>query len=160
MRIHYEKRSIRARIRSWPGFREEGQALVELALVSSILLMVVTGILIFGIFEMQMMSLTEGVNSAGRVLAVSSGLTLDPCNSAAQAVQSAAPLLSPSNLSYQIVLNPTPTLGSTTNHSYSAASCSSTSSTTFSGLLSLGGDLRKRPGPTFPAFPARHPTIC
>ncbi|MGA8739580.1 MAG: TadE family protein [Terracidiphilus sp.] len=130
MKFRYEKRPLTARIRSWSGFREEGQALVELALVSSILLVVVTGILIFGIFEMQMMSLTEGVNSAGRVLAVSSGLTLDPCNSAAQAVQSAAPLLSPSNLSYQIVLNPTPTLGSTTNHSYSAASCSSTSTTT------------------------------
>jgi Flp pilus assembly protein TadG len=130
MKFRYEKRSITARIRSWSGFDDEGQALVELALVSSILLVVVTGILVFGIFEMQMMSLTEGVNSAGRALAVSAGLTLDPCDAAAKAVQGAAPLLSPSNLSYQIVLNPTPSLGSTTNHSYSTASCSSTSTTT------------------------------
>jgi hypothetical protein len=106
------------------------------------LLVVVTGVLIFGIFEMQLMSLTEGVNSAGRVLAVSSGVTLDPCAAAAQAVQNAAPLLSPSNLSYQIVLNPTPSLGSTTAVTYPGASCSSTSTTTGApGNLLSGGSV-------------------
>ncbi len=128
--VSLREATLIAQIRSWSGFREEGQALVELASVSSILLVVVTGILVFGIFEMQIMSLTEGVNSAGRVLAVSAGLTLDPCNTAAQAVQSAAPLLSSSNLSYQIVLNPTPSLGSSTNQTFPGASCSSTSTTT------------------------------
>ncbi len=114
----------------WSAFCEEGQALVEFSLVASIMLVAITGILIFGIFEMQIMALTEGVNSAGRVLAVSQGLTLDPCSTAASAIQSAAPLLNTSNLSYQIVLNPTPSLGTSTNHSYSGATCSSTSTTT------------------------------
>ncbi|MGC2613567.1 MAG: hypothetical protein WA354_06010 [Terracidiphilus sp.] len=130
MRFHRGKQSITARVRSWSGFREEGQALVELALVSSVLLLAVTGIMVFGIFEMQIMALTEGVSSAGRVLAVSGGITLDPCAAAVSAVQNAAPLLSPGSLSYQIVMNPTPSQGSTTNHSYTQTSCSSTSTTT------------------------------
>ncbi len=142
MKFHREKQSIIARVQSRSASGEEGQALVEFALVASMLLVVVTGILIFGIFEMQLMSLTEGVNSAGRVLAVSSGLTLDPCAAAAQAVQNAAPLLNPNNLSYQIVLNPTPASGSTTAHTYNAASCSSTSTTTGApGYLVSGGSV-------------------
>jgi Flp pilus assembly protein TadG len=140
MKFHGGKQPIIAWIRSWPGFGDEGQALVELALVSSILLLSVTGVLVFGIFEMQIMSLTEGVNSAGRVLAVSAGNTLDPCAAAVSAVQGAAPLLTPANLSYQIQMNPTPSQGSTTNHSYSQTSCSGTSTTTGPpGYLVSGG---------------------
>ncbi len=142
MKFYREKRFIPASNCPRSGAGEEGQALVEFALVASMLLVVVTGILIFGIFEMQLMSLTEGVNSAGRVLAVSAGLTLDPCAAAAQAVQNAAPLISPSNLSYQIVLNPTPASGSTTNQTYSGASCSSSSATTgAAGYLVSGGSV-------------------
>jgi Flp pilus assembly protein TadG len=142
MKFHPKKQSILARVHSQLGSSEEGQALVELALASSMLLVVVTGILIFGIFEMQVMSLTEGVNNAGRALAVSAGLTLDPCDAAAKAVKSAAPLLGSSNLSYSIVLNPTPTMGSSTNHTYSGASCSSTSTTTGApGNLLSGGSV-------------------
>jgi Flp pilus assembly protein TadG len=142
MESYREKRSVSAAPCPRSGAGEEGQALVEFALVASMLLVVITGILIFGIFEMQLMSLTEGVNSAGRVLAVSAGLTLDPCAAAAQAVQNAAPLLSPSNLSYQIVLNPTPASGSTTAQTYAGASCSSTSTTTGApGYLVSGGSV-------------------
>jgi Flp pilus assembly protein TadG len=134
------KLSITGRVRSWSGFGDEGQALVELALVSSILLVTITGILIFGIFEMQIMALTQGVDNAGLALAVKSGRTLDPCADAVQAVQGGAPLLSSSNLSYQIVLNPTPILGSASNVAYSGTSCSSTSTTTgAAGNLSSGG---------------------
>ncbi len=116
MKFHGEKRSIIARVRSWPGFLEDGAAIVEMALVSSLLLTMVTGVSIFGIFEMQVMALTEGVNSGGRVLAVSAGQTLDPCAAAASAIQGAAPLLKASNLTYNIQLNPTPSSGSSTNH--------------------------------------------
>jgi Flp pilus assembly protein TadG len=114
---------------------EEGQALVEAALVLPMLLTVGTGILIFGIFMMQILSLTEGVGSAGRVLAVSGGVTLDPCAAAATAVQNAAPLLKTSNLTYQVTLNP-----GTGNVVYSGASCSSSTTTTgAAGNLVSGG---------------------
>jgi Flp pilus assembly protein TadG len=142
MKFYRQKQSITALVHSWFAFHEEGQALVEFALVASMFLVLVTGILIFGMFEMQVMSLTEGVNSAGRVLAVSGGLTLDPCAAAVSAIQNAAPLISPSNLSYQIVLNPTPASGSSTNHTYTVTTCSSTSTTTGApGYLVSGGSV-------------------
>lgn len=115
--------------------REEGQALVETALVLPVVLIPITGILIFGIYLMQILSLTEGVGSAGRVLAENAGLTTDPCSVAAAAFQNAAPLLSTSNLSYQITLNP-----GSGGTSYSGSSCSSTSTTSgAAGNLVSGG---------------------
>ena len=115
--------------------REDGQALVEAALVLPMLLTAGTGILVFGIFMMQILSLTEGVGSAARVLAVSGGVTLDPCATVATAVQNAAPLLKTSNLTYQITLNP-----GTGDVVYSGASCSSSSTTTgAAGNLVSGG---------------------
>ena len=118
---------------------EEGQALVEAALVLPMLLTVGTGILIFGIFMMQILSLTEGVGSAGRVLAVSGGVTLDPCAAAVTAVQNAAPLLKSSNLSYTVTMN----TGTSGDQAYSGTSCSSTSTTTGSaGYLVSGGTVK------------------
>ena len=137
------KQSIIARVRSWSGFLEDGSALVEMALVSSLLLTMVTGILIFGIFEMQVMAITEGVSSAGRIVAVSAGNTLDPCAMAASAFQGAAPLLNTANTSYSTILNPTPSSGSSTNHTYPGASCSSTSLTTgATSYLVSGGSVQ------------------
>jgi Flp pilus assembly protein TadG len=121
------------------ALRQEGQALVETALVVPIIITLVFGILIFGIFTMQIMSLTEGVSSAGRVLAVSAGQTLDPCALAATTLQKAAPVLSTSSLSYSVAL--TPQGGST--QTYPGASCSSTSTTTGApGNLVSGGTVQ------------------
>jgi Flp pilus assembly protein TadG len=140
---HCGKQSIIARVRSWSGFLEEGSALVEMALVSSLLLTMVTGILIFGIFEMQVMAISEGVSSAGRTLAVSAGNTLDPCATAASAFQGAAPLLSAANLSYTITLNPTPSKGSSTQTIKTGATCAATSLTTPpASLLVSGGSVQ------------------
>jgi Flp pilus assembly protein TadG len=108
------------------AFRDDGQVLVETALVLPIFLLIVTGTLIFGIFTMQMMSLTEGVSNAGRVLSLNAGTTLDPCSLAATSVQNASPGVNSSNLSYSITLTPP----SGTAQTYSGASCSSTSTTT------------------------------
>ena len=118
---------------------DQGQALVETAFVLPVILLLGMGIMIFGIFEMQIMSLNQGVNSSGMVLAVSSGQTTDPCALAASSLKNAAPLLSSSSLSYSLAL--TPEGGST--HSYSGSSCSSTSTTTgAAGYLSSGGTVQ------------------
>ena len=101
------------------AFRDDGQVLVETALVLPIFLAIVTGTLIFGIFTMQMMGLTEGVSNAGRVLSLKAGQSLDPCADAASAVQSAAPGLPSGSLSYSITL--TPAVGGTPT-TYSGAS--------------------------------------
>jgi|GEM_PF-5461854 Flp pilus assembly protein TadG len=118
-----------------PGKSETGQALVEAALVLPLLLIAGTGILVFGLYMVQILSLTEGVGSAGRVLAANAGITLDPCAAAAQAFQNAAPLLKTSNLTYTITLNP-----GTGNVPYSGTSCPSASTNTGApGNLVSGG---------------------
>jgi Flp pilus assembly protein TadG len=132
---HGKKRSGATRICTSSIFRDEGQALVEAALVLPVILIAATGILVFGIFMMQVMSLNEGVANAGRVLAVSSGLTTDPCALAAQAVQNAGSVLTSTNLSYKLVLNP-----GTGNQTSTLSSCSSSSTTTgMAGALVSGG---------------------
>jgi Flp pilus assembly protein TadG len=117
------------------ALREEGQVLVETALVLPALLIAGTGILIFGIYMMQILSLTEGVGNAGRALAVSAGLTTDPCATVVQAFQGAAPLLNSNYLTYKVTLNP-----GTGAQSYSGTSCSSSTTTTgAAGNLVSGG---------------------
>ena len=136
----------RARVRNWSGSDDEGQALVETALVMPVILIAVTGILVFGIFLNQILSLTEGVGNAGRVLADSGGLILDPCATAATAFQNSAPSLNPKNLSYSLTLNPTPgssagqqSASSTTGANFT---CASTSTTTGdAGALVSGGSV-------------------
>jgi len=136
----FQARSIGARLRARLGPRQEGQALLELALVLPMIMVAVTGILIFGLYEIQVMALTEGVDNAGRVLAVSAGQTLDPCATAVTAVENAAPILNPNNLSFSIVLNPINPYAAGNNHTYTVTSCSSTSFATGapSNLVSNG----------------------
>ena len=100
---------------------ENGQAMVEMALVLPILLLVVTGILTFGIAFNNYVLLTEATGIGARTLAISRGATTDPCATASSAIIAAAPLLTPANLSFTFVLN-----GAT----YTGVSCSSGSSTT------------------------------
>jgi len=135
--------SIDKRIHAWRGGDEQGQSLIEFALVVPVFLLVVTGVLVFGIYEMQVLSLTEGVDSAGRLVSVSAGNTTDPCALAATAVQQASTILRPANLSYTLVLNPLPGFVSTNNHTYAnQSSCSSASTTTgAAGYLVTGGSV-------------------
>jgi Flp pilus assembly protein TadG len=86
-----------------------------------LLLLVLTGILTFGLAFNNYVLLTEATSIGARTLAISRGATTDPCATASSAVIAAAPLLTPGNLSFTFVLNGT---------SYTGASCSSGSSTT------------------------------
>jgi Flp pilus assembly protein TadG len=100
---------------------ENGQAMVEMALVLPVLLLVVTGILTFGLAFNNYVLLTEATSIGARTIAISRGATTDPCATASSAVIAAAPLLTPASLSFTFVLN-----GAT----YTGTSCSSGSSTT------------------------------
>jgi Flp pilus assembly protein TadG len=101
--------------------RDEGGALVEFAIVLPIMLLMLTGISTFGIAINNYMVLTEGTGVGARILAISRGQTLDPCNTTVSAVESAAPNLNPANLRFTYVLN---------GVSYSGTSCSSSSTST------------------------------
>ena len=100
---------------------DNGQAMVEMALALPVLLLVLTGILTFGLAFNNYVLLTEATSIGARTLAISRGATTDPCATASSAVIAAAPLLTPANLSFTFVLNGT---------SYTGTSCSSGSSTT------------------------------
>jgi Flp pilus assembly protein TadG len=103
------------------ALNESGQAMIEMALALPLLLLVLTGILTFGLAFNNYVLLTEATSIGARTLAISRGATTDPCATASSAVIAAAPLLASANLSFTFVLNGT---------TYTGTSCSSGSSTT------------------------------
>ena len=102
----------------WPELlsRDDGQSLVEFAMTLPALLLIVTGIMAFGITFNNYISLTEATAVGARQLIVSRGQTLDPCLTFSGAVISAAPLLNRSSMTFTISLN---------GNTYSGTSCSS-----------------------------------
>ena len=106
-----ESSQIRAKIRS--GFRrvcasnKRGQSLIEFSIAMPILLITVTGMLSFGIAMHNFLVLTNGVNTAVQLLAMSRGQTTDPCATAYTSMQSAAPSLTAASLSFTFVINGT-----------------------------------------------------
>lgn len=99
----------------------DGQSLVEFALTLPILLLVVTGLMMFGITINNYLELTDAVNVGARAVSIARGQTTDPCSTASTAVVSGAPLLKTANLSFKLTLNGT---------AYTGTSCSSSSTTT------------------------------
>jgi Flp pilus assembly protein TadG len=105
--------------RCWRG--EEGSTVAEMALVLPILLAVLTGVFSFGVALNQYLVLTNAVNNAARAFAMSAQTdgsvsmlgSGDPCQYAAQAVQSGASNMDTSNLTYTITY--TTYLGNTSN---------------------------------------------
>jgi Flp pilus assembly protein TadG len=91
---------------------ERGQAAIEFTLVVPILLLVMTGMLAFGVVLHNFVALTYGVNSGAQLLAISRGQTTDPCSTASTAINNAVPGLS-SGLSLSFVINGTSYSGTT-----------------------------------------------
>jgi Flp pilus assembly protein TadG len=90
--------------------RDHGGALVEMALVTPILLAVLTSIFSFSVVLYQKLQLGESISNAGRVMALERGDT-DPCATTANAIYAAAPALAKSNLTLTFVLGGTNTNG-------------------------------------------------
>jgi Flp pilus assembly protein TadG len=97
---------------------ERGSALVEMALVLPMLLVLTTGIFVFGIAMNNYVTLTNAVSVGARTVALSAQLTTDPCAVASSAIESAAPSLASSKLTFSYSFNGSP---------YSGATCSSSS---------------------------------
>jgi Flp pilus assembly protein TadG len=111
---------------------EEGSTLAEMALVTPILLAVLTGIFSFGIVLNQYMVLTNSTNAGARAFALSrSGTTslapsADPCMYAISTVNASSSVLKTSNLSFTIVY--TPSGASNPNNGGSATTYTATGS--------------------------------
>jgi Flp pilus assembly protein TadG len=110
-------RSLRERVRAvFRARSDEGQSLLEFALVAPILLVVVTGIATFGFTLNNYLVMTNAVNTSAQLLAIirNSPTYTDPCAAAVTAFQNAAPILKTSNLTYNFVLNGTAYTNKTT----------------------------------------------
>lgn len=111
-------------------FGERGSALVEMALVLPMLLVLTTGIFVFGIAMNNYVTLTNAVSSGARTVALSAQLTTDPCAVASSSIQAAAPGLDPTLMTFSYTFN---------GVAYSGTSCSSSSvDTGAAGNLSSG----------------------
>ena len=83
---------------------EQGQALVEFALILSLLLALLLGIIVLGVAFNNYLTLTNAVNMGAQALSISRGETTDPCMTTSQAVYAAAPNFTQANLQFTIVL--------------------------------------------------------
>jgi len=128
--LRVKPRSPRRMARALVHRGEEGSALVEFAMILPMLLLLTTGVLIFGVAMNNYMQLTNAVSNGARALAISAEITLDPCATAYTAITSAAPALTPSKMTFSYVLNGT---------TYTGTTCSSSSVTSGSaGNLASG----------------------
>lgn len=123
--VETRSRGERRRFRFSAG-NEEGGALAEFAIVLPLLMLVMTGILTFGLALNNYLQLTEAVGIGAQALSVSRGNTTDPCNTVSSAVYGAAPYLVSTSISFTTKIY----TSSSSSTSYSGASCSSSSTST------------------------------
>ena len=103
------------------GQAEEGQSLVEMAVVLPVFLLIITGIFSFGLTFNNYILLNEAVGTGGRQLAISRQLNTDPCAAAVAAVYAGAPTLSSGKMNFAFNIN---------GNTYSGISCPSGSTST------------------------------
>lgn len=90
---------------------EQGQAIIEMALVMPFLLIAVTGILSLGLMLNEDIQLNNAVSAGALYLADQRGNSTDPCADAATVIENAAPYLKASNMAFSIQIN-----GNTANY--------------------------------------------
>ena len=90
-----------------PACDDSGQGLVEIALVLPVLLLVLLGIVKFGVVLNHNEVLTNAVRAGARQLALSRGAA-DPCGRATSSVESAATDLDPSQLTVALQVSTAP----------------------------------------------------
>jgi len=116
---------IGERFRGAARAREEGSALVEMAVVLPLLMLIVTGMISMGLVLTNYLMLSHATDVGARYLAVSRGQTTNPCSDTVTAIQNAAPGLSKSQLSYTFVIGSGTFSGGPTSFSgTSSSSCS------------------------------------
>jgi Flp pilus assembly protein TadG len=101
--------------------RERGQSTVEFAIVAPLLLTLIVAMVVFGIAYNNYLSLTFATDAGSQLLSISRGQTTDPCQTASQAVFSAAPQLTQSNLKFSIVLGTNTVASNSANPSCSGS---------------------------------------
>lgn len=116
------------RLRAALGARNEGSALVEMAVVLPVMMVLITGTCSLGLVLNDYLVLTNSVQSGAMQVAVSAGQSgLDPCNLAATTISGGAPTLAAANITYSFVFSGAPT-GQTGQGPFKGTSASTCSS--------------------------------
>jgi Flp pilus assembly protein TadG len=130
-----KRRSLMDRIRARRKDGENGQAMVEMALVAPVILLILTGICSFGIAMNQYELLTYGTANGARAFALSRNQSswtptsaTDPCEYAYDIATQAMPTLTQSNLTVNITFTP-PSGADNTGQTWSSVTGSSGCST-------------------------------
>ena len=84
---------------------EDGNVLVEMALAVPAILLLFSGIVSFASAFNHQLTLTQAVGAGGQYLQQLRGASTDPCADAFTAIQNAAPMLTPSQISLTFTLN-------------------------------------------------------
>jgi Flp pilus assembly protein TadG len=123
LRANHIFRNLPSSSRRSPGLacRERGQSTVEFAIVAPLLLTLLVAVVVFGIAYNNYLSLTFATDAGSQLLSISRGQTTDPCQTASQAVFSAAPQLAQSNLKFSIVLGTNTVASNSANPSCSGS---------------------------------------
>jgi Flp pilus assembly protein TadG len=120
---------------------EQGSALIEFALILPMLLMLTTGLLVFGVAMNNYLQLTHAVNVAARTVSLyghdagTANNIADPCATASTAVMNAAPSLNSSNMTFSYSFGTT--TASTTSCTSAASSLTSGSNVTVTATYPL-----------------------
>lgn len=130
-------------LRKLGGGRNEGSALVEMAVVVPLMMVLITGMCSMGLSLNSYLALSHAADVGARYIALSQGNftngASNPCAMGATQIQAAGPTLVPAKISYTIALTPTSS-GTTTTFSSSngAGSFGSGSSCGTSGTGDMG----------------------
>ncbi|MGD0938744.1 MAG: TadE/TadG family type IV pilus assembly protein [Terracidiphilus sp.] len=100
-------RSLGGRVRARLHIGEEGNAILEFALMLPPLMMFLTGIASFGVAMMNYQELTHAVEAGAQSLAVNRSNTTDPCATVYSAMQTAAPTLTASSINLTVTMGGT-----------------------------------------------------
>lgn len=135
-----------ARLRALVGGRNEGSALVEMAVVVPLMMLMITGMCSMGLSLNSYLALSHAADVGARYIAISQGNfsngASNPCALGASQIQTAAPTLAASKISYSIALTPTAS-GTTTTFTSSNGTGSfgsgSSCGTSGTGDMGAGG---------------------
>jgi Flp pilus assembly protein TadG len=122
--LRVEPRSIGRWVRALLHRNEEGSALVEIALVTPVLMAVVTGICSFAIGFNNQLTLTSAVGAGAQYLQLIRATTSDPCADTLTAIEAAAPSLQASGIKLSLAITSVTGTG-TTSTTETGSSCPS-----------------------------------
>lgn len=100
-----ERRIWHQTARGWFAGGEEGNTLVEFAIVLPVLMLIISGIFAFGLAISNQLTLTQALGTGAQYLQQIRTSTTDPCSDTFTAIKNAAPYLNSSSIVVTVTMN-------------------------------------------------------